>query len=105
VLEDARVSSLLCTPNHMDSLQPLAAAAGVQLHVLEEADPHRDGGGHPLGERSPSHASSSRVAYNVRDTWAKDAGCLMVYTSGTTGRPKGNPEVMISLYLTWEAQR
>ncbi len=71
VLEDAQVSAVLTTRDLLPRLEPLARDAGAALHVMDGAGGGADDGGALMPELSG------------------DDGALIVYTSGTTGNPKG----------------
>lgn len=68
VLDDARPTSVVASEEYDDLLQPLAAERGIRWITLEEI-----------------HASSPGTTAEV----SADRRAMMLYTSGTTGRPKG----------------
>ncbi|KAK9798596.1 hypothetical protein WJX73_006206 [Symbiochloris irregularis] len=75
-LEDAQVSTVLASQEHVRTVTPLALEAGCHVHTLPSSAPH---GADQDRERLESAAQSS----------CSDRGALIIYTSGTTGRPKG----------------
>jgi len=78
VLDDAQASAVVVHPSMLDRIQTLANDRGIPLWTTEAllADGSPDGGGgvgDGLGGPGP----------------VEDQPALMLYTSGTTGRPKG----------------
>jgi acyl-CoA synthetase (AMP-forming)/AMP-acid ligase II len=88
---------VLAPSSHVDLIKDLAAAQGAKLHVLQQL-------GHELPpdslyRRPASSSSSSRAARDgeVAPAFSSSAGSsgelgagsLIMYTSGTTGKPKG----------------
>ncbi|CAL5220071.1 g2022 [Coccomyxa viridis] len=71
VLEDAKVSAVLTTHEHVATVTPLADKAGAK--VLRIAESSQD----------------AHEAQDLSSGLKPEQGALVVYTSGTTGRPKG----------------
>lgn len=88
VLDDAGATLVVAHPSHEEVLRPLAEERGATLVTTEEvlglggAGPEGAGPGgaerEPAGARLPADAGIDETR-----------GCLILYTSGTTGRPKG----------------
>jgi len=91
---DARPHILLCDPDAVPGLEPVAADCGARLLTLD-----RNGGGQftqALAATTAGTLSSSPVA---------DAPAVMLYTSGTTGRPKGAVLTQANLATNTQALR
>ena len=77
-LGDAEPAVFVCDPGRLDSLAPIAAAAGAQVLTLDA-----DGRG-----SLTDAAQSAPEAFETVERAADDLAALL-YTSGTTGRSKG----------------
>jgi long-subunit acyl-CoA synthetase (AMP-forming) len=107
VLQDAQVSAILAdTPRHAEHMCQLARPFGMAVHLVEVtpgkstsansgSSTGRDGDGKdvPISELAAAQAAQEellmRSVQQLLDTLRPDAGALMLYTSGTTGKPKG----------------
>ena len=76
VLEDAQVSVVLATPEYADKVAPLASAAECATQGLQLSP--------DSGTEDDRHHLDSLLG-SCHDS----RGALILYTSGTTGRPKG----------------
>ena len=68
----------LATPSFQETLQPITSTLGARLHMLQAQD--------PASERNIDEAG---VQQALRQASPEASGALIMYTSGTTGRPKG----------------
>lgn len=89
------VAQVLTPRSHVDLVKDVSAAHGSALHILPELGTPLTSGSAPTQQASssatgpageqqqqPLLASSSSAA-------ELDSGALIMYTSGTTGKPKG----------------
>ncbi|KAF6260638.1 hypothetical protein COO60DRAFT_1684228 [Scenedesmus sp. NREL 46B-D3] len=89
VIRDAGVSAVLTAPAGHGKLKDVTHAAGAALHVVEQglfegSDPWLAKCSSSVQQQDWQDDSSS--SGGMRDA---SAGALIVYTSGTTGKPKG----------------
>lgn len=102
VLEDTGAALAVSGPEHADVLRPLAAERGARFldtrELLDAARPSSDGAAPEAGGPSPPAGGASREAPDEASEEApgppgaapaSDRPAMILYTSGTTGRPKG----------------
>lgn len=82
VLEDAGVSAVLATPAHAERMHRLASPLGATVHQVDQ--PAETAAGREAVDPAVPHRVSALL-----DTLSPSDPALIVYTSGTTGRPKG----------------
>lgn len=76
VLETAQVSTVLASEQFLQTLSPLAATAGCKLQNLQELP-------------SCTAGSVQQNLQSAANSFSDSKGAIMLFTSGTTGRPKG----------------
>ncbi|WIA33246.1 hypothetical protein OEZ86_006388 [Tetradesmus obliquus] len=94
VIRDAGISAVLTSASGHNKLKDVTHAAGAALHVVQQ---ELFEGSDPWLTTSSSSSSSSSSNAEQQDwqeiagssTSDASSGALIVYTSGTTGRPKG----------------
>ncbi|DBA77783.1 hypothetical protein WJX77_012246 [Trebouxia sp. C0004] len=98
VLENSEAKSVLTTKQYASQMESLASKANIEMHLLEniEASGITQQGSQTLMQLAEAAAHSKEAQaqqsldeqlINLRHT--ENDGSLIVYTSGTTGRPKG----------------
>lgn len=86
------MAQVLAPVNALDKLQGVAHAAGAAVHPVEEAllQPLMPAAHKGLQQPSSSSSSSNEwLLPQATTSQQPDSGALIMYTSGTTGRPKG----------------
>ena len=106
VLEDAGVAAVLASERHAERMYSLAKPFGAEVHLVEERQQQQQ---QQNGMQHPQQAGSStpeqlEPQQQQEQQWRQHltqqvlqrlagqqpgSGAMIVYTSGTTGRPKG----------------
>ena len=79
-MTDSQAGVALAAPSFRDTLHPIASTVGAQLHILQSRQPGR------------SEQDDSSLQQQLSGASPDESGALIMYTSGTTGRPKGVPD-------------
>jgi long-subunit acyl-CoA synthetase (AMP-forming) len=100
VLENSEAKSVLTTKQYASQMEPLASKANIEMHLLEniEASGSTQQASQTLIQlaEAAAHSKEAQAQQSLDEQLAKlrhteHDGSLIVYTSGTTGRPKGDP--------------
>ena len=100
MLENSEAKSVLTTKQYASQMETLASKANIDMHLLEniEVSGSTQQASQTLMQLAEAAANSKEAQVqqsldeqlvNLRHT--ESDGSLIVYTSGTTGRPKGDP--------------
>ena len=81
VLQDSQAAAALVAPSLADALRPVSAACGAHMHLLPDVAADSSAAQQEQGQRELRRLMDA--------TQHSDQGALILYTSGTTGRPKG----------------
>ncbi len=91
---------MLTTKQYASQMESLASKANIEMHLLEdiEASGSTQQGSQTLIQlaETAAHSKEAQAQQSLDEQLAKlrhteHDGSLIVYTSGTTGRPKGDP--------------
>ncbi|DBB14291.1 TPA: hypothetical protein ACH3X3_001228 [Trebouxia sp. C0006] len=98
VLENSEAKSVLTTKQYASQMETLASKANIDMHLLENIE---DSGSTQQASQTlmqlaeaAAHSKEAQVQQSLDEQLVKlrhteSDGSLIVYTSGTTGRPKG----------------
>lgn len=98
VLENSEAKSVLTTKHYASRMETLASKANIDMHLLEniEASGSTQQASQTLMQlaEAAAHSKEAQVQQSLDEQLVKlrhteNDGSLIVYTSGTTGRPKG----------------
>ncbi|MDG4858664.1 long-chain fatty acid--CoA ligase [Streptomyces sp. T-3] len=92
-LNDSGVTVLVHAPTHTELVDSIRSTTGVRVHVALAGPSPGAVGYDEIMRQAPGHPIDEPVA--------PDDLCLIMYTSGTTGRPKG--AALTHANLTWNA--
>ena len=99
VLENSEAKSVLTTKKYASQMETLASKANIDMHLLEniEASGSTQQASQTLMQlaEAAAHSKEAQVQQSLDEQLVKlrhteNDGSLIVYTSGTTGRPKGD---------------
>ena len=95
VIDNSEAHSVLTTKEHASQMEPLARKANIDMQLLDNLghtpfDSSKTLGSiHLAAEHSAQEAQQAVSEHLDAIRHASNDGALIVYTSGTTGRPKG----------------